>query len=146
MNYPLAAACAVAATDAIADMQEREARLEAVRDQLEAELLRLVPEAQKTISGPRIGHTASFVLPGAMSDSMLFLLDQRGICVSAGSACQAGVLGPSHVLTAMGYSPQEASSVLRISLGHTTLQEEADQFVAAISEVYSTAVRAGLNH
>ena len=145
MNYPLASAFAAAATEAVQDMLERESRLEDLRDWLETKVLELVPAAQKTITGPRIGHTASFVMPGAMSDSMLFLLDQKGVYVSAGSACQAGVLGPSHVLTSMGYTPQEASSVLRISLGHTTKSEEVEKFAAAISEVYSTAVRAGLN-
>ncbi len=145
MNYPLAAAFAVAASEAVADMQERESKLETLRDWLELQVQKLVPQAQKTITGERIGHTSSFVMPGAMSDSMLFLLDQKGICVSAGSACQAGVLGPSHVLTSMGYTPQEASSVLRISLGHTTTRDEVEQLGTAISEIYPTAVRAGLN-
>ena len=145
MNYPMAQSFAVAAEAAVADMLERESRLELIRNALEKQILEKIPEAQKTISGPRIGHTASFVFPGAMSDSMLFLLDQKGISVSAGSACQAGVLGPSHVLLAMGYNELEASSVIRVSLGHTTTQAEVDQFVGAMPEVYYTALRAGLN-
>ncbi len=145
MNYPHALSLAVAASLAIEDMQQREARLEALRDQLEEQVLAVVPAARKTISGPRIGHTASFIFPGVQSDSLLFLLDQKGISVSAGSACQAGVLGPSHVLIAMGYSNAEAQAVIRVTLGHSTAEADISAFTSAISEVYSTALRAGLN-
>ena len=126
-------------------MTEREARLEKLRDQLEAQVLEQIPQAIKTISGPRIGHTASFIFPNAQSDSLLFLLDQKGISVSAGSACQAGVLSASHVLLGMGYAEAEASGVLRITLGHTTTAADVDVFTSAIAEVYQTALRAGLN-
>ena len=145
MNYPLAMAFAQAASAAVSDQVEREHRLGAMRDRLERELLKTIPAVSKTISGPRIEHTASFLFPGAQSDSLLFLLDQKGLCVSAGSACQAGVLGASHVLLAMGYSEAEASSVLRISLGHSSTEADVDTFLGVIEEVYSTALRAGLN-
>ena len=145
MNYPHALSLAVAAGLAVGDMAEREARLEALRDSLEASLLEAIPQAQKTISGPRIGHTSSFVLPGVQSDSMLFLFDQHGISVSAGSACQAGVIGASHVLLAMGYSEAESSSVVRITLGHSTKPSDIDQFTSLVAEVYATALKAGLN-
>ncbi len=145
MNYPHALSLAKASELAVADMADREARLERLRDQLEQQVLTQVPQAQRTISGPRIGHTASFIFPGVQSDSLLFLLDQKGISVSAGSACQAGVLGASHVLLAMGYSEAEASAVLRVTLGHTTTAEDIEVFTSSIAEVYQTALRAGLN-
>jgi cysteine desulfurase len=145
MNYPHALSLAKASELAVSDMADREARLERLRDQLEQQVLTQVPQAHKTISGPRIGHTASFIFPGVQSDSLLFLLDQKGISVSAGSACQAGVLGASHVLLAMGYSEAEASSVLRVTLGHTTTAEDIEVFTSSIAEVYQTALRAGLN-
>ncbi len=145
MNYPHALSFAKASQLAVADMAEREARLEALRDRLEHQVLAQIPQAKKTISGPRIGHTASFIFPGVQSDSLLFLLDQKGISVSAGSACQAGVLSASHVLLAMGYSEAEASGVLRITLGHTTTEADIEVFTSSIAEVYSTALRAGLN-
>ena len=145
MNYPHAMSLAKAAELAVADMVEREARLEALRDKLEAEVLTQIPQAIKTVSGPRIGHTASFVFPGVQSDSLLFLLDQKGISVSAGSACQAGVLSASHVLLAMGYDQADASAVIRVTLGHTTQAADIELFTSAIAEVYSTALRAGLN-
>ena len=145
MNYPHAMSLAKAAELAVADMVEREARLEALRDKLEADVLKQIPQVIKTISGPRIGHTASFVFPGVQSDSLLFLLDQKGISVSAGSACQAGVLSASHVLLAMGYDHADASAVIRVTLGHTTQAADIELFTSAIAEVYSTALRAGLN-
>jgi len=145
MNYPHAYSLATASKLAVADMTVREARLESLRNQLEEKVLSQVPQAQKTISGPRIGHTASFIFPGVQSDSLIFLLDQKGISVSAGSACQAGVLSASHVLLAMGYSELEASGVLRVTLGHTTTDEDIDVFTSSILEVYQTALRAGLN-
>jgi cysteine desulfurase len=76
---------------------------------------------------------------------MLFLFDQHGISVSAGSACQAGVIGASHVLLAMGYSEAESSSVVRITLGHSTKPSDIDQFTSSIADVYATALKAGLN-
>jgi cysteine desulfurase len=85
------------------------------------------------------------VFPGVQSDSLLFLLDQKGISVSAGSACQAGVLSASHVLLAMGYDQADASAVIRVTLGHTTQAADIELFTSAIAEVYSTALRAGLN-
>lgn len=145
MNYPHALSLATASELAVKDMVEREARLEILRDQLEAEVLEKVPQAQKTITGARIGHTASFIFPGVQSDSLLFLLDQKGVSVSAGSACQAGVLRASHVLLAMGYDEAEASAVIRVSLGHTTTEADIQAFTQAISEVYEMALRAGLN-
>ena len=145
MNYPHAQSLAIASQLAVADMAEREARLEKLRDSLELSVLSAIPQAKKTISGPRIGHTASFVFPGVQSDSLLFLFDQHGISVSAGSACQAGVLGASHVLLAMGYSEVESSAVIRVTLGHSTTDEDIELFTSAISDVYATALKAGLN-
>ena len=143
MNYPHALSLAKAAELAVADMADREAKLKVLRNQLETDLMSKIPAAVRTISGPRIDHTASFILPGAQSDSLLFLLDQKGISVSAGSACQAGVLGASHVLIALGYDESEASSVIRVSLGHTTTESDIQLFTSAIAEVYSTALKAG---
>jgi cysteine desulfurase len=145
MNYPHALSLAKAAELAVADMLEREAKLELLRDRLEDEVLTQIPQAIKTISGARIGHTASFIFPGVQSDSLLFLLDQKGVSVSAGSACQAGVLGASHVLLALGYQEAEAAAVIRVTLGHTTTAQDIDVFTSSIAEVYTTALRAGLN-
>jgi cysteine desulfurase len=105
MNYSLAASFAAAAKEAIAKLDHEEARLGALKDQMEALVMEAVPSAIiRALGANRAAYNAHFIFPGTQSDAMLFLLDQKGICVSAGSACQAGVLGPSHVLLGMGCS------------------------------------------
>lgn len=80
-------------------------------------------------------------LPGAAGESLLFLLDQRGISVSTGSACQAGVAEPSHVAMALGYSADEARQVLRVSMGRTTTAEEMAVFTDALLDAYARLTR-----
>lgn len=143
MNYPLAAAFGAAAKEAVAELRDRQARLRLYRDKLESEILAAIPEAIVTAAGTtRADHNAHIIFPGVGSDSMLFLLDQRGISVSAGSACQAGVLGPSHVLLAMGHSPEDASSCLRITLGYTTTESDIEALILAVKEVHPQALAA----
>jgi cysteine desulfurase len=92
-----------------------------------------------------VPHNAHLIFDGVQSDSLLFLLDQRGISVSAGSACQAGVLAPSHVLLAMGYSEAQAAACLRITLGRTTTQSDVDVFIDAIVPSFEQSLLAGLS-
>ena len=70
-------------------------------------------------------------------------LDQAGISVSAGSACQAGVARPSHVLLAMGLGEKDAQSALRITIGPETTQADVDAFIAALPAAYAAALKAG---
>jgi cysteine desulfurase len=91
----------------------------------------------------RLEHNINVTFPGCQSDSLLFLLDEQGVSVSTGSACQAGVAQPSHVLMAMGLSEADASSALRITLGHTTTQADVDALVAALPRAYELALSAG---
>ncbi len=143
MNYPLASSLAAAISEAVSEMSSRTARLQEIRDWLEAEVRKIVPEVIVTAeNAKRIPHNAHFIFPGVNNDSLLFLLDQSGVSVSAGSACQAGVLGPSHVLVAMGYSDQDASSCLRVTLGHTTTWEDAKVFIEALERAYPKALSA----
>ncbi|MGO3032923.1 MAG: aminotransferase class V-fold PLP-dependent enzyme, partial [Microbacterium gubbeenense] len=83
--------------------------------------------------------TVHVMLPGAAGESVLFLLDQRGISVSTGSACQAGVAEPSHVVMALGYTAHQAREVVRISMGTSTtaadLEALADGLVAAYDRI-----------
>ncbi|MEY4532739.1 MAG: hypothetical protein RI926_508 [Actinomycetota bacterium] len=119
-------------------------RLSSLRDATITKIQELVPEA--VLSGDpqnRLDNNVNFTFPGCQSDSLLFLLDAMGVSVSTGSACQAGVAQPSHVLLAMGQDERGASSALRISLGHTTTQEELDEFFAALPEAVERARRAG---
>ena len=84
----------------------------------------------------RLPHHASFVIPGVEGDSLLMLLDREGVYASSGSACTSGSLEPSHVLLAMGFSPQEALGSLRLTVGKRTDEAEVDAAV----EIIQTAV------
>lgn len=143
MNYPLALSMAAAITESVGEREKTQSRLGEIRNWLEAEVVAEIPEVVVTAAkAKRVSHNAHFVFPGVNNDSLLFLLDQQGVSVSAGSACQAGVLGPSHVLLAMGYSPQDAASCLRVSLGHTSTMEDAKGFVQALKVAYPKAKQA----
>ncbi len=90
----------------------------------------------------RLANNVHIVVEGAASADMLYLLDEAGISVSAGSACQAGVARPSHVLLAMGYDEKTASSALRITLGHDTNYEEIGSLMDVLPGVIEKARRA----
>ena len=85
------------------------------------------------------------MLPGAQGDSLLLLLDAAGVAVSTGSACQAGVPEPSHVLLAMGVAPDVAAGALRFTLGRTSSASDVEALLAALPPAYDRARRAGLS-
>jgi cysteine desulfurase len=87
----------------------------------------------------RLPGNAHLTFPGCEGDSLLMLLDARGIECSTGSACSAGVPQASHVLLAMGYSDEEARSSLRFSLGHTSTAADVDALLEAIGPVVERA-------
>ena len=90
-------------------------------------------------SGRRLPGNAHLGFPDCEGDSLLMLLDARGIECSTGSACSAGVPQPSHVLLAMGCSDEAARHSLRFSLGHTSTQADVDAVVEAIGPVVERA-------
>jgi cysteine desulfurase len=103
-----------------------------MRDQLEAELRRISPNA--VIVGenaPRLSNTTAVALPGKLAETLVIRLDLAGLAVSAGSACSSGKVGASHVLEAMGFGPDIAASTIRISLGPTTTKDDIAAFLAA---------------
>jgi cysteine desulfurase len=135
---------AVAARAAEAERMLEQARLSTLRDRLIAGVRDRVPAAE--LSGDpveRLSMNAHFVFPGAQGDSLLFLLDMAGVAVSTGSACQAGIPEPSHVLLAMGRSEDDARAALRITLGRTTTESDVDAFLAALPAAYANAAKAG---
>jgi cysteine desulfurase len=93
----------------------------------------------------RTSHHAHLIFPGAQSDNLLFLLDQAGVSASAGSACTAGVLAPSHVLIGMGISEELADCAIRATLGHSTQESDIEAFVQAIKTAYPIAVLEAAN-
>ena len=144
LDAPAISSMAIAALVTDKAFEQEHARLLSLRDATIAKIQALVPGA--VLSGDpqnRLDNNVNFTFPGCQSDSLLFLLDAMGVSVSTGSACQAGVAQPSHVLLAMGHDERGASSALRISLGHTTTQEELDEFLAALPEAVERARKAG---
>ena len=128
-----AAAFAVAA-EAARDQREAEAvRLGTLRERLVGGIRQSIPDAE-LLGDPvdRIPGNAHVLFPGASGETLLFLLDLAGIAVSTGSACQAGVPEPSHVVLAMGRTDAEARQVLRFTLGRTTVDGDIDAVLAAL--------------
>ncbi|MBT2499759.1 cysteine desulfurase [Agromyces sp. ISL-38] len=143
-----AAASFAAAASVVAARLEADARrMSALRDRLTSGALAEVPEAR--LSGDpdpdgRLPGNVHFSFAGCEGDSLLFLLDAAGVAVSTGSACQAGVPEPSHVLMAMGRSEADARGALRITIGHGSTEADVDAFLAALPGAYAQASRAGL--
>jgi cysteine desulfurase len=110
-------------------------RVAALRDRLVDGLLAAVPGAVETgARATKVAGNAHLRFDGVESESLLFLLDEAGVCASAGSACASGAIEPSHVLTAMGISADDARTSVRLSLGATTTDDEVDLALKVIPD------------
>lgn len=130
---------------AVTEQPARARDIAAIRDELVSRVLAAVPDA--VYNGDAINRlpgNAHLSFPGCEGDSLLMLLDARGIECSTGSACTAGVAQPSHVLVAMGLSDEVARGSLRFSMSPTTNEDDVDALVDAIVPVVERAKRAGL--
>jgi cysteine desulfurase len=133
---------AAAAAAATTDVAARAARLAGLRTDLVDAVLAQVPDA--IFNGDpdpagRLPGNAHFSFPGCEGDSLLLLLDARGIECSTGSACSAGVAQPSHVLLALGAGEEMARGSLRFSLGHTSTAADVAELARAIGPVVERA-------
>jgi cysteine desulfurase len=133
---------AVAARLAAEERERRAWRVGRLRDDLVAAVLARVPDA--VLNGDpdpagRLPGNAHFSFPGCEGDSLLLLLDARGIECSTGSACSAGVAQPSHVLLAMGAGAEAARGSLRFTLGHTSTEADVRALADAIGPVVARA-------
>ena len=128
-----AAAFAVAAELAESEREAEGRRLAALRDRLVDGIRNSVPGAE-LLGDPveRVPGNAHVLFPGASGETLLFLLDRAGVAVSTGSACQAGIPEPSHVVTAMGRTDAEARQVLRFTLGRTSADDDIATVLAAL--------------
>src|SRR4051794_10010 len=147
---PAVAGLSVAAQLAVKRQAEEADRIAALRDDLVARLHASVPDAvlngdASLAQSARLPGNAHFSFPGCQGDSLLLLLDARGIECSTGSACSAGVARPSHVLLSMGQDEACARSSLRFSLGHTSTAADVDALIDVIGPVVERARRAGLS-
>lgn len=108
-------------------------RIEALRDRLERGILERIPDTHVHCAvSPRLPNTASVRFDGAESEPMLISLDLHGFAVSSGSACSSGSSEPSHVLSAIGLSRNQAKSTLRFSLGRTSSVDDVDRLLDAL--------------
>jgi cysteine desulfurase len=136
---------AKAAELALAELEEESLRLGLLRDQLQIQLLQRMPGLKvNSASAPRVPNTLSVLLPGIESDLMIMRLDQEGVMVSAGSACAAGAVQSSHVLSAMGVPAEEAKCVIRFSLGKATRDVDIPRAVSAVEAAVGDFRKAGL--
>jgi len=142
-DTPALAGLAVATTLAVERRPETAGRLAALRDDLVSRVRAAVPEAvlNGDVGLGRLPGNVHFSFPGCEGDSLLLLLDARGVEVSTGSACSSGVARPSHVLVAMGADEERARSSLRFSLGHSSTQSDVDALLDVLPAVVERACR-----
>lgn len=148
LDVPAILAFAVAVRRSVERQEEESARLVRLRD----ELIRAALEAGYDIEVGgdwalgdgihRLPGNAHLLVPGCDGDSLLYLLDAAGVECSTGSACQAGVPQPSHVLRAMGMPEHRARGALRLTLGHTSGRADVEAFLAALPGAVERARRA----
>jgi cysteine desulfurase len=111
-------------------------RIRTLRDRFENTLLSSVDGARRNgAASPRLPNTSNLTFPGIEAETALLLFDKEGLCSSAGSACSSGSINPSHVLTAMGISRDEARASLRFSFGRTTTEADIDRALEIIPRI-----------
>ena len=134
-NIPAIMGMAAALEEACAHIDENAQKVSALRDKLIAGLSKIPHSALNGDPVNRLPGNVSFCFEGIEGESLLLLLDAKGICASSGSACTSGSLDPSHVLLAIGRPHEVAHGSLRLSLCEWNTEEEADYMLRAIPEV-----------
>ncbi len=124
-----------AAKLALENLEANVAHLRGLQARLEAGLKTLTGVEIVAEKVSRAPHITSFIAKGKRAESLALNLDLRGFAVGTGSACASGALEPSHVLAAMGYSRDEARSVLRVSLGGHNTESDVDEFVSELGRL-----------
>ena len=134
-NLPAIMGMAAALEDACAHLGENAKKVSALRDRLIDGLSRIPHSALNGDPVNRLPGNVSFCFEGVEGESLLLLLDAKGICASSGSACTSGSLDPSHVLLAIGRPHDAAHGSLRLSLCEWNTDEEVDRILKAVPEV-----------
>jgi cysteine desulfurase len=148
LDAPAIVGFAAAVVEAVSRIAAEAERLTVLRDALIEGAMRLEPDLRPCgfwepgDHEHRLPGSAHLLLPGCEGDSLLYLLDAAGIACSTGSACQAGVPQPSHVLLAMGVPEEQARGALRLTLGHTSTRDDVDAFLEALPGAVERARRA----
>ena len=134
-NIPGIMGMAAALEEACAHMDENTAKVSAMRDRLIAGLSQIPHSALNGDPVNRLPGNVSFCFEGIEGESLLLLLDMKGVCASSGSACTSGSLDPSHVLLAIGRVHDVAHGSLRLSLCEYNTEEEVDHMLKVVPEV-----------
>lgn len=134
-NIPAVVGMAAALTDACGKIPENTVKLSAMRDRLIKGLSEIPHSALNGDPENRLPANVNFCFEGIEGESLLLLLDAKGICASSGSACTSGSLDPSHVLLAIGRPHEIAHGSLRLSLSEENTEEEVDYMLAEIPKV-----------
>ena len=129
------AGMAAALDEAARNMERDSAKMTALRDRLIAGLSRIPHSALNGDAERRLPGNVSFCFEGIEGESLLLLLDDKGVCASSGSACTSGSLDPSHVLLAIGRPHEVAHGSLRLTLSGETSEEDIDYTIKAVTEV-----------
>lgn len=134
-NVPAIMGMAAALEEACTGMEENSRKLTLLRDRLIAGLNRIPYSELNGAKEPRLPGNVNFCFEGIEGESLLLLLDEKGICASSGSACTSGTLDPSHVLLAIGRPHEVAHGSLRLSLGEEMTEKEIDSIIEAVTDV-----------
>ncbi len=134
-NVPAIAGMAAALTEAVALLPAAAPKVAALRDRLIKGILAIPHSALNGDAQRRLPGNANFCFEGIEGESLLLLLDARGISASSGSACTSGSLDPSHVLLAIGRPHEVAHGSLRLTIGEDIGEKEIDYIVNAVTEV-----------
>jgi cysteine desulfurase len=134
-NVPGAVALGQAAASARESLAAESARLNALRNHLEQEILSRIPETGVNAGeSRRTPNTTNIFFDGLEGEALVISLDLKGFAVSSGSACSSGSVEPSHVLLAIGLPRDRARASLRFSLGHSNTEEQVDALIDAVAE------------
>ena len=134
-NVPAIAAMAAALKESVENLDEYKAKITPVRDKIIKELSEIPHSAVNGDLDNRVPSNINFCFEGIEGESLLLLLDDKGIAASSGSACTSGSLDPSHVLLAIGRVHDVAHGSLRLSIGEDITDEEADYIIKSVKEV-----------
>src|SRR5215467_3456193 len=137
-NVPGIVALGKAAELARLSLESDAVRTAALRNKLEAGLAARIPDSQiNAARAPRTPNTANLTFPGIEGEALVIALDLKGVCVSTGAACSSGAVEPSHVLTAIGLSAEDARASIRFSLGRHTTEAEINYVLDAVPAAVS---------